>query len=183
MSLTASKKTLLAYGTDAKFRSFVHDFLAFSSRLIAIRAGFGGYLHLTGTSYTTLIAVAYLEDEKGIGINEVADHLHLSGAFVTIEVQKLVKSGLIRKRSNPKDRRRVLLTVSPSGRQLLDGLSSIQAPVNDRLFGGLTPKEVQTLSSILPRLVVAGDQALALLKFTLKSPAPAPAKRRKAAAE
>jgi len=168
MPLTASKKTLLAYGTDAKFRSFVHDFLAFSSRLIAIRAGFGAYLNLTGTSYTTLIAVAFLQGEKGVGINEVAEHLHLSGAFVTIEVSKLVKSGLIRKRPNTKDRRRVLLTVSPNGQQLLNRLANVQAPVNDKLFGGLTSKEAEVLAGILPKLVVAGDQALALLKFTLK---------------
>ncbi len=167
MAFTASKKTLQAYGTDAKFRSFVHDFLAFSSRLIAIRAGFGAFLRLTGTSYTTLIAVAFLQGEKGVGVNEVAEHLHLSGAFVTIEVAKLVKAGLIRKRPNTKDRRRVLLTLTPGGQQLLNKLSHIQAPVNDKLFGGLSVKEAEVLAAILPRLVIAGDQALALLKFTI----------------
>ena len=171
MPVTASKKTLRAYGTDAKFRSFVHNFLAFSSRLIAIRAGFGAYLRLTGTSYTTLIAVAYLEGKNGVGINEVAEHLHLSGAFVTIEVTKLVKAGLIRKRPNPADRRRVLLTVSASGRQLLDKLSAVQAPVNDKLFGTLSAKEAQVLADVLPKLVDTSDQALALLMFTLKSEA------------
>jgi DNA-binding MarR family transcriptional regulator len=40
-------------------------------------------------------------EQNGVGgVNEVAEHLHLLGAFVTVEVAKLVKAGLIRKRPN-----------------------------------------------------------------------------------
>src|ERR1700759_4731350 len=131
---TASKPELMPGGNDAKFRSFIHNFLAFSARVDQCRTGFGKRLGISGIAYTTLISIAHLQDEEGVGVSRIAEHLHLSGAFVTIEVSKLVKAELVKKRVNKTDRRRVLLTVTPKGRKLLDGLAALQAPVNDALF-------------------------------------------------
>ncbi|MCU6325922.1 MarR family winged helix-turn-helix transcriptional regulator, partial [Enterobacter quasiroggenkampii] len=85
-------------------------------------------------AYTTLISIAYLQGKSGVGVSRIAEHLHLSGAFVTIEVSKLVETDLVKKRINRNDRRRVLLTVTPKGTRLLDDLVSVQAPVNDALL-------------------------------------------------
>ncbi len=41
MRITTAQKKFLSQGSDATFRTFVHDFLAFSARLMAVRAGFG----------------------------------------------------------------------------------------------------------------------------------------------
>lgn len=175
---TVSKADLLVDGGDAEFRRFLHDFLAFSARLIEIRASFGEYIGLTGTAYSTLISIAYLAGEEGVGVSRIAEHLHLSGAFVTIEVAKLVKAGLVRKRTNTKDRRRVLLTVTPKARQLLDHLTAVQAPVNDALFDCLSAAEFQTLRDIMARLVPCADRALSLRSFLTESPPARTAERR-----
>jgi MarR family transcriptional regulator, organic hydroperoxide resistance regulator len=169
-------------GTDAQFRHFIHDFLAFAARVDQCRAGFGKRLGMSGIAYTSLISIAHLEGEEGVGVTAVAEHLHLSGAFVTIEVSKLVKAGLVKKRINNSDRRRVLLTVTPKGRKMLDDLAVIQAPVNDALFERLSADDFARLSSILARLVACGDQAVGLLAFlTARDPASDPAPRKKAA--
>ncbi len=109
----------------------------------------------------------------GVGVSRIAEHLHLSGAFVTIEVSKLVKAELVRKRTNKTDRRRVLLTVTPKGRKLLDGLVTVQAPINDALFDCLSAAEFEQLSSMMARLVPCGDQAISLMTFMTKKPADA----------
>lgn len=176
-------------GTDVRFRHFIHDFLAFSARVDQCRAGFGKELGISGIAYTTLISIAHLAGEEGVGVSRVAEHLHLSGAFVTIEVSKLVKAGLVKKRTNDSDRRRVLLTMTPKGRRMLDDLVSIQAPINDALFDCLSADDFARLSSIMARLVGCGDRAVAMLAFMTAAPEqrprivaaePAP-KRRKAA--
>lgn len=150
-------------GTDRQFRAFVHDFLAFSAQVAQIRQGFGEYLGLSGVAYTTLRSIGFLQDAQGIGVNELAEHLHLSPAFVTIEVAKLVKAGLVEKRTNKKDRRRVLLTLSAKGRAKLDELITLQAPVNDALFEGLSESEFTEFARTIRRLVVCGDHALSLM--------------------
>ncbi len=165
MRSTVSKSELMVDGDDQEFRSFIHDFLAFSARVDQCRSGFGRRLGISGIAYTTLISIAHLQGEEGVGVSRVAEHLHLSGAFVTIEVSKLVKAGLVDKRVNDADRRRVLLTVTPKARDQLDELTLLQAPVNDALFECLSADEFRKLSSIMSRLVPCGDRAVSLIEF------------------
>lgn len=162
---TVSKQQLLVDGSDAPFRSFIHDFLAFSAMVADIRAGFGEYIGLTGIGYTTLISIAHLQGRQGIGVNAIAEHLHLSGAFITSEVAKLLKAGLIHKRVNMKDKRRVLLTVSAAGKRVLATLLPVQAPVNDALFDTLSHEEFLALAGIMSRLVPCASRALWLQAY------------------
>src|SRR5712671_3626088 len=110
--LTVSRSELMIDGSDREFRSFVHGMLAFSARLEAVRSGFAAIIGLTGIQYTILISVNHLEQRGGVNIQRgevsvgmIAGHLHVSGAFVTIETGKLLKAGLLTKRPDPKDRR------------------------------------------------------------------------------
>jgi len=164
---TVSKSQLLVDGSDTAFRSFIHDFLAFSALIGDIRSGFGGYLGLTGIAYTTLISINYLQGRTGVGVNAIAEHLHLSGAFITTEVAKLVRTGLVHKSVNAKDKRRVLLTVTQAGRKVLSDLAVLQAPVNDALFDCLSAAEFGQLRNLLSRLVPCGTRALSLQSYLM----------------
>ena len=133
--LTVSRAELLSDGTDRVFRELVHDMLAVSARVQAIRNGLGASLGLTGSQYTILITIEHHQGHpEGVGVNQVAEHLHLSGAFVTLEVNKLVARGLVDKTVNAADRRRVSLRPTDAASQLLLGLTPLQRPVNDALF-------------------------------------------------
>lgn len=167
---TVSKPELLPGGTDAEFRSFIHDFLAFGARVNQVRAGFGALIGLSGVAYTTLVSIAFLQDRDGVGLSRVAAHLHLSGAFVTIEVAKLVKAGLVQKRTHARDRRRILLTVTEQGRNILGDLAPIQAQVNNALFDCLSAEEFVWLRTLMEQLVGCGDRALLLLSFLTQPP-------------
>lgn len=162
--LTVSRPELLRDGSDAEFRLLVHRLLAFGSRLDAIRAGLGQMIGLSGSQYTILICIAHLQGEAGVGVKEIADHLGYSGAFVTIESGRLVEAGLVEKRQNPGDRRRVLLTVTAAGRTRLDGLAPRQRQVNDALFAALSPQDFRTLNRLSRDLVADADRALDLIE-------------------
>jgi DNA-binding MarR family transcriptional regulator len=163
--LTVSRPELLVEGSDREFRALVHGLLAFSVRLEAIRSGFGSLIGLTGVQYTILVSIRHLEADGEVGVIRVARHLHLSGAFVTVEVGKMIKIGLLAKKTDIKDRRRVCLQVARRGVALLTKLAPTQRRVNNVLFGGLTASTVPVLRTAVNQVVADGDRALALVEY------------------
>lgn len=165
LGATVTRSELLAGGTDRAFRQLVHDMITFGGHIQEVRNRLAATIGLSGTQYTILIAIARLRTEGGVGVNRVAEHLHLSGAFVTIEVNRLVEAGLVSKRTNPEDRRRVLLEITEKGRHLLDRLQPVQRPVNDTLFESITTEEFDLLRRVMGRLVGNGGRALRLIDY------------------
>jgi len=109
-----------------------------------------------------LIAIKRSTLDEPMGISQLAARLHLSGAFITNEVNKLVSDGLIEKSTHPSDGRRVQLTVTGQGVSRLTRLAALQRPINDALFGMLTRDEFRSLSQLLARLAANGDRAVRL---------------------
>jgi DNA-binding MarR family transcriptional regulator len=163
--LTVSRPQLLTRGSDHAFRQFVHDSLAFAARLQAIRNALGSVIGLSGTQYTILIAIARDQHTTGVGINYIAEQLHFSPAFVTIEVNKLVNDRLVSKKENPEDRRRVLLAITPKAEGLLNELTSVQRPVNDMLFESLSAEDFERLRAKMTSLVDSANRTLQLFEF------------------
>ncbi len=173
---TVSKPELLVEGSDTEFRALVHDLMAFAHHIEACRDGFGAIAGLTGVQYEIFMAVkrfqpqAGAEAVAGISVGQVAARLHRSGAFITLEVNKLVAKGLLSKESDPSDGRRVLLTVSKSGEALARTLSPVQQQVNDVLFACLDRKNFDRLRTLAAELVGCGDRATALIDYLSTHP-------------
>ena len=157
--LTTSREQLLKNGEDKKFRELLHDFFAFAQSLEKARSKFATHIGLTATQYMILIAIAHSPPEKALGINQIAKRLRLSGAFVTIEVNKLVEDGLVKKKPHPSDGRRVQLFATRNGTERLASLAAFQRPVNDALFAELSRTDFDRLASIIARLAENGDAA------------------------
>ena len=163
--MTATRPALVRDGRDDAFRAFVHGLLAFTARLEATRQGLGAYTGLSGPQYSILISIAHLSRSADVSVSTLAGHLHYSGTFVTAEVGRLVKMGLVAKEPHPTDGRRVSLSVTPAGVTRLNDLAPVQAQVNDTLFAALGPADFDRMLTLLPGLVAGGDNALALLDY------------------
>jgi DNA-binding MarR family transcriptional regulator len=161
--LTTHSPALLVDGSDRVFRAMVHDTLAFAARIEEIRARLGAVIGLPGSAYSALMTIAHLQGRGGVGVSAVAEHLHLSGAAVTIEVNRLVSLGLVDKRTNPEDRRRVLLSITDAAVRALDDLTRIQAPANDALFARLDRASFRQFAAIMRDLVDCADDSLAVI--------------------
>jgi MarR family transcriptional regulator, organic hydroperoxide resistance regulator len=157
--LTVTHPSCLIDGSDAEFRHLVNGLLPFAARLLSIRDGFGSMVGLTGVQYSLIRSIAHLSARDEVTVNQLAEHLHLSGAFVTVETNKLKKLGLIDKKAHPDDRRKMRLTMTAAGNRLLNELLPTQQRINDVLFEGVTRSEFKMLCSVVDRLVVNGDQA------------------------
>ncbi|MDO8298349.1 MarR family winged helix-turn-helix transcriptional regulator [Lacisediminimonas sp.] len=163
--LTVSRPELLTEGSDAKFRQLVHNMFALASRHESMRAGHGARIGLTGIEYTFLISVRHLEVEGDVSVKQLAEHLHLSGAFATTMIGKLIKRGLVTKEVDPGDRRRLSVKVTAMGHALLSELAPTQRQVNDIQFGCLSKSEFNVLFGLIERLIDSSDKALALQSY------------------
>ena len=165
LPLTVSRPELLPGGTDREFRRLVHGLFGFLSLHETIRSGHARAIGLAGIEYTVLISIAHLSLEGEVNVRSVAGHLYLTGAFITNVCHRLQAMGLIDKRTDPKDRRRVSLSVTAEGRARLASLAPMQRQVNDAEFGSLTREEFQFLVGMVDRLVESGERAVALQKY------------------
>jgi DNA-binding MarR family transcriptional regulator len=164
-ALTISRPEMLVNGSDQQFRRLVHSLFGFFSRHQTIREGHAAVIGLAGIEYTTLIAIRHLAALGDVHVRAVADHLYLSGAFVTTITNKLMAKGLIEKASHPIDRRRLSLTVTARGAELLEYLAPTQTRVNDVQFDCLGANEFHQLLDMVQRLVDSSDRAIALQRY------------------
>jgi DNA-binding MarR family transcriptional regulator len=165
--LTTSRPELLEEGRDRQFRHLVHALFGFAAHHERIRSGHGKAIGLAGIEYTVLISIAHLAVDGDVNVKTVADHLYLSGAFITAVTQRLLKLGMIDKKIDAGDRRRVTLTISNKGRAALERLAPIQRQVNDLEFGCLSHEEFALLTGIVDRLIDSGAKAVALQAYLL----------------
>lgn len=159
---TVSRRALLSGGSDAEFRGLIHDLIAYGHKLDACRDAFAAIAGISGVQYEILMLVSRAE---GLSIGEVAERLHRSGAFITIEANKLAAQGILDKASDPADGRRVLLRTNSKSDALLERLAPYQRRINDVLFESLDAKRFRALRALAGELVADGDRAVALLEF------------------
>jgi len=162
---TVSRAALLAGGSDAEFRLLIHDLIAYGHKLDACRDAFAAIAGVSGVQYEILMLVSRAE---GLSIGEVAARLHRSGAFITIEANKLAAKGILEKAADPADGRRVLLEMNARSEALLDRLAPYQRRINDVLFESLDAKRFRALRALAGDLVACGDRAVALLDYMVR---------------
>lgn len=169
LPLTISRRELLNDGTDRDFRRMVHNIFAFTARHEAIRDGHARHIGLAGIEYTILISIGHLGLDGDVNVKTVADHLHMSGAFVTTVTSKLQHQGLIEKTQDTVDRRRISLAVTEKGKMLLRQLAPYQREINDVEFAPISKEQFRVFSEILESLIEASDRAMALQQYKSSS--------------
>jgi MarR family transcriptional regulator, organic hydroperoxide resistance regulator len=159
--LTVSRSALLTHGSDAEFRGLIHDLIAYGHTLDACRDAFAAIAGVSGAQYEILMLVSRAD---GLSVGEVAERLHRSGAFITIEANGLAERGILAKAPDPADGRRVLLKVTPAGFESLQRLAPYQRRVNDVLFEFVDAKRFRELRALAAELTASGDRAVAMLE-------------------
>jgi DNA-binding MarR family transcriptional regulator len=162
---TVSRAALLSGGSDAEFRGLIHDLIAYGHKLDACRDAFARIAGISGVQYEILMLVSRADD---LSIGEVAARLHRSGAFITIEANKLAAAGVLEKASDPTDGRRVLLRMNAKSVEMLERLAPYQQRINDVLFEFVDAKRFRELRALAAELVGRGDRAVAMLELLIQ---------------
>ncbi len=168
--LTISRANLLQDGSDDAFRQLLQDMLGATARLQAIRDKFGTIAGVSGPQYSMMIAISHKEKLGApVTVTGLADHLHVSGTFVTAEAKKLEQAGLVAKTANPADRRSVFLTLTDRGNALIDAVRPIVRAGNDEIFRDISADDFTVMRRVMASLVPALDDALALTEARRKT--------------
>ena len=157
---TASASSLLRGGSDRVFQKLVFDLFTISARLEDIRIHLASRMNITASQYSVLRAVAALQAPDGVSIGTVADHLHVTSAFITAQSRGLVEQDLLAKQEDQTDRRVSLLSLTRKGERIVDEIVEQVRPINDMFFGTLERSEVDALSGIIDKLVQSSRDAI-----------------------
>ena len=101
---------------------------------------------LTGAQHQLLLAVRAHPDRRGPTVGDLSEYLMLRHHSVVELIDRAVTAGLVRRVSDPVDRRLVRLRPTPHGNAVLRRLTRAHlaelarlAPVYDALWAGLEP--------------------------------------------
>jgi len=91
-------------------------------------------------------------------LSDLAVREHVSAPTATRLVASLEERGLVRKQSNPEDRRSTLLAVTPAGRRMLDRVRNARTVELSRRLDRLDEAGRRALTAALPVIeALAGD--------------------------
>ncbi len=104
---------------------------------------------VTGYDYRCLAALAVADEMSQARLGQSAA---LDPGDVTHTVRSLQNRGLVRREKDPGHGRRMLVSLTPSGRRAADDLAAAMADVQDQVFGRLSDVERANLLRLLARV-------------------------------
>jgi DNA-binding MarR family transcriptional regulator len=164
---TTSLPALLEDGSDQTFRTAVEAGWRSAQSLNSIMALLAADVGISLPQYSIMMVLAYAE--KGLSIGALAIRLRVSQPFITAEIGKLVASQLVFKRSNPADRRGVLVALSPKGRIVTNRIALLLREVNDLIYSGMKRKELEAIKKFINKLSLRSELALKRVEANYRS--------------
>lgn len=163
--VTTTCEALLVGGSDHRFRALIGNLMTMAQQLQTLRAGLARRLGVSEPEYRVFLAVAQLQGVDGVRVGALARHLAVSGAFVTMIVQRLARSGHVEKRASASDRRSVLVRLTAMGTRMMASFAAEPQAINDELFRDVGRAEFEMLCDVAQRIVDGGERALAVSRL------------------
>ena len=155
--------TLVA-GNDLSYRETIYRMVFAFSRMVSFREAFGRHLSLTASQFVVLIGTAYRQGAEGVSIRTLADHTQLAATHVTTEVGRLIGKGLLTKSANTRDRRGVLVRLTPKGEGAIRDVNPLLRRVNDCLFQNISREDFAVVARFLSTYALNTENALAEIR-------------------
>ena len=109
-----------------------------------------------GLSHEHWRIIALLHEQPGIGMSAIARGAVLPSASATRHVDKLVERGMVVRRVDASDKRRVVTALSPRGQKVAARILAEERAVEEALASGLGAARFKTLTrdlSLLPHVL------------------------------
>jgi len=122
-----------------------------------------------GLSHAALNALAIIEGNGApVPTGTVGAQMHITTGTMTSVLDTLERNGYIERLTDPDDRRRVLVDVTPAAQAVLDGLLPEVVQTTTAALAGFSPRELADFLDTLGRV----RQAIAAVPSDLGPPAP-----------
>jgi DNA-binding MarR family transcriptional regulator len=155
--LSTSLGAFVKNGSDREFRRLIYDLIGLFNLMRRNTDQFARYIGRNNAQFHVMTIIAETPDAT---VGQIAQLMNVTSQFVTIEVGKLIKDGIVAKRHNEIDRRSSFLNLTPRGQSLLRELGPLRRRTNDTHFRSLTEDRAKVLREILTTLIVDGRSAL-----------------------
>ena len=93
------------------------------------------------------------DNEEGISLKRLAEELHLSSSAVSLMVETLVQKDELERLHSARDRRMVLIRISPRGREELLRVRNALRQLMQDFLNDMEPKEQERAVLMLERLL------------------------------
>jgi len=129
-----------------------------------------GVLAEENLTSTQFIILRILWDENGLTQTELAQRLAMESPHVTATLDRMVKHGLILRRTNRQDRRRVNVMLTARARAMKKRMLPVLNPANLVAERGLPKRDIDTLHRVLRQMTenleahLRGGQAAAAIR-------------------
>ncbi|HLY94832.1 MAG TPA: MarR family transcriptional regulator [Gaiellaceae bacterium] len=118
----------------------------------AVREAFEQALSEAGGSLGIWFVLSALSDEGLISQSALGGHVHLEGATITHHIDRLEQLGLVRRKTDPNDRRVRNLELTAAGERLHRLLHVAMRDFEQRVFDGISEKQRNELRATLERI-------------------------------
>jgi DNA-binding MarR family transcriptional regulator len=115
---------------------------------------------LVHAEYKLLLHLRAEGSDQGLSAGELSRALVMSSGGMTNLLDRLERDELIRRGSDPSDRRSVLITLTPKGRKVIDRAVTTEAAREAGLLEGLSPGERKELNELLRRVMRGFEERL-----------------------
>jgi DNA-binding MarR family transcriptional regulator len=113
----------------------------------------------------------HLHEGQGLSLHELAESIWTDDPTASRIVAKLVDRKLIRTESDPSDRRRFRLELTPKGKKLSHEMFALRNEMRAGIERDLSPSDRQTLTRLLRTVIGNADQLLTAARTEAAPPA------------
>ncbi|HLZ63174.1 MAG TPA: MarR family transcriptional regulator [Ktedonosporobacter sp.] len=110
------------------------------------------YSQYIGMSQARLQLLTFLAQQGEISHAALQQRLLLDGATITRLVKQFEAEGVLSRRLDPQDNRYTLVTLTPSGQQIVAGLQETHSLFQAKLLEGISREEQEVMMRVLERL-------------------------------
>ena len=118
-----------------------------------------GALGATRFSQTQWRVLITLSERGPLSIGELAPAIFVESSALGRAVARMEREGLVKRKTDPDDRRITRVSLSPDGRLRMEELKAVVAAEIDRLLEGFTAEDVRTLNAVLVRISRTAEES------------------------
>ncbi|MDQ0201381.1 MarR family 2-MHQ and catechol resistance regulon transcriptional repressor [Neobacillus ginsengisoli] len=85
-------------------------------------------------------------------VQQICNRILLASGSMTYVIDKLEQKGLLKRNFCPEDRRVIHITITESGKKIMDKIFPQHRKVIEKLFDGIDQEEKQQIISVLKRV-------------------------------
>lgn len=106
-----------------------------------------------GMSISRFLILHELMHSGEISQSDLQEKIGMEGALLTRFAKQMESTGLISRRTDPKDNRYTLVSLTPAGKRLLGEMKTLRRAYESQLLQGLSDDEIRTSSRVMKRIL------------------------------